>query len=617
MWRLSHLRRRVREARQSALGSGLGGAWARRRPLGIRAQLTLLYTAIFAVLFLLVAGVYYAALERTLQANFDATLTTRAAQIATGVSLENGVVTIQDVTGELPGNVSTSASGNTDTPATPTETPLPSVTQGPQSGTTGTGTGTGQNGAQSAQSDVQFGALVRILNVQGATVYVSPGFKALTVPVPSVSDPLHGVSWLGTVIAHDGAEVRIESIPLRDNGQVYGVLQVGEPATSLHETLGSVAFVLFGVAPLLLLLGAGGSYWLARRALRPVVRLTASAREIEAHDLHRRVPVPAAQDEVHALALTLNGMIAGLERAFEQQRRFVADASHELRTPVAAIQSLTDVALAQPGDAEEAAETLRAVNSEAQRLGALISDLLALARADEGHAHLERELVRLDLLAGDVAAVVEPLAAEGNVTLDLRLMPVTVLGDDARLIQLALNLLDNAVRYTPAGGQVTLEVGAESAAASGGRNSGVIGSAGAGQAVLRVRDTGQGIAPEHLPHIFERFYRTDPARTHSAATVRPGADAEFGIGGTGGSGLGLAIVEWVARAHGGVVAVESTVGVGTNVTVRLPLASAPMPDQPPAPRASSKRRSQREPAAEASSGATATPPLTQRQSSDR
>ena len=539
MWRTRFLRR-LRGLRQS----GLGRVLPLRRPLGIRGQLTLLYTAIFAVLFLVVAGAYYIALDRTLQANFDATLATRAAQIASGVSRENGVVTIQDVTGELPGNVSAGApSGAGDAP-TSTEPPNVPASQSGE------------------QSNVSFGTLVRILDARGSAVYISPGFKALTLPARSVTDPLRGTLWLGTITAPDGTVVRVESIPLRDNGEVYGVLQVGAPATSLHETLGAAALALFGVAPLLLLLGAGGSYWLARRALGPIERLAASAQEIEANDLQRRVPVPEARDEVQVLALTLNGMIARLERAFDQQRRFVADASHELRTPVAAIQSLTDVALAQPGNAEETTETLRAVNSEAQRLGTLISDLLALARADEGQVRLEHEPVRLDLLAGDVAGVVEPLATEQGVTLDLRLAPVTVLGDDARLIQMTLNLVDNAVHYTPVGGHVTIQVGIEVGATSGEPRG--------EQAFMCVSDTGPGIAPEHLPHIFERFYRADPARTHRAN----GAKSEsvgVGSGQSGGSGLGLAIVEWVARAHGGAVAVQSEVGHGTTVIVRLPL----------------------------------------------
>ncbi len=246
---------------------------------------------------------------------------------------------------------------------------------------------------------------------------------------------------------------------------------------------------------------------------------------------------------MQSLALTFNEMIERLDKAFKRQRRFVADASHELRTPVAAIRSMTDVMLAQrtPIEPEEYLAVLRDVNSEAERLGHLINDLLALARTDENQALLEHEPVRLDLLVADVVATTEPLAAEKGITMEvLANEPATVLGDEVRLIQVIMNLIDNALTYTNAGGTVKLEVVVQN-----------------NSAILTVRDTGIGIAPEHLEHIFERFYRVDPARSRAA----------------GGTGLGLAIVEWIVRAHGGKITVASEVGHGTTLNVTLPLAT--------------------------------------------
>ena len=185
---------------------------------------------------------------------------------------------------------------------------------------------------------------------------------------------------------------------------------------------------------------------------------------------------------------------------------------------------------------------LEGVNAEAQRLGHLISDLLALARGDEGQTRFEREPMRLDLVAGAVATNTEWLSTECGITLAVQASePVTILGDEARLIQVVLNLVENAVRYTNPGGRVTVAVEARQ-----------------GQALLRVRDTGIGIPPEHLPHIFERFYRADPSRRRTGGS---------------GSGLGLAIVEWIVRAHGGTVSVESQLGQGSCFTVTLPLTS--------------------------------------------
>ena len=269
-------------------------------------------------------------------------------------------------------------------------------------------------------------------------------------------------------------------------------------------------------------------------------RVIQAARAIKAGDLRQRVPLPRAQDEVYQLTQTLNEMIDSLEQTFVRQRRFVADASHELRTPVAVIRSKTDLALLQVFPPEDYVGIFRVIHTETERLGRLISDLLALARADEGQVCLEREVVQLDLLVEAVAAILESLAAEHGVTLEVNATePVSVLGDEARLMQMVMNLLENAIHYTNPGGHVLIAVHAKHA-----------------QASLVVRDTGIGIAPEHQLYLFDRFYQVDSAR----------------IGAQGSnSGLGLAIVDWIVKAHGGSIRVESQVGQGSTFTVLLPL----------------------------------------------
>jgi two-component system OmpR family sensor kinase len=475
------------------------------RSPGIRVQLTLWYTAIFALLILLFCLIFYTTLQAFLASGMDSALQLRAQQIAGGISSENRKIVIQDVTGELPG---------LDATATP--------------------------GEQGARSDVNIGTLVRMLDVNGNTAYISPAFGDLTLPPTSFTQPLHGVSWQGTVTAHNGQAVRVYSVALSDNGKVFGVLQVGESLAQLTATLQSITIALLIIIPFVLLLGALGSYWLAKRAFRPILHLTRTAREIKAGDLHRRVPVPHTRDEVYDLALTLNEMIGRLDQAFTQQRRFVADASHELRTPVTVIRSITDVALEEPLGLVEYQEILSEINAESERLGLLINDLLVLARADEEQIQLDHEPVRLDLLACDVAATMEPLANERGIELQLQtLETATVSGDTARLIQVLMGLVDNALTYTNAGGTVTLSVEARDHIAC-----------------LTVRDTGIGISEEDRAHIFERFYRADPARSRAA----------------GGSGLGLSIAHWVIQAHGGAITVESKVGQGSTFIVTLPLA---------------------------------------------
>ncbi len=438
-----------------------------------------------------------------MEASLDTTLEIRAQQIAGGITWSGGTITICDVMGGLPGF-----------DANPNDQRLSPV-------------------------DVNNGALVRLLDAHGQLLHQTPAFRALRVPAESITQPLQSTPWQGTVTTSDGQEVRLVSRALTENGRLFAMIQVGESLTQLHTLLHDLVGELLVVGLLVSLACATGSYWLAARAFAPIQRLAATARSIKAGNLHRRVTVPPARDEVQYLALTLNEMIDSLDQAFSRQRRFVADASHELRTPVAVIRNKTDVARLWVQTPQDYVTVLEGVNAEAERLGHLISDLLALARGDEGRTQFAREPVRLDLVAGAVAANADLLAAERGILLQVQTpSPVTILGNEARLIQVVMNLVENAVRDTNPGGRVTVTVEAQQ-----------------DQALLSVRDTGIGIAPEHLPHLFERFYRADPARRRTG----------------GSSGLRLSIVEWVVHAHGGAVTVESRVGRGSSFTVTLPL----------------------------------------------
>ncbi|MBA3826732.1 MAG: HAMP domain-containing histidine kinase, partial [Ktedonobacterales bacterium] len=317
---------------------------------------------------------------------------------------------------------------------------------------------------------------------------------------------------------------------------VFAILQLGTPVTSTSFPDNRLFLLLY---PVLVLLGGIGAYGIATRAMRPVRRVTQAAQQIALGDLQQRVPVPISRDDVHTLALTFNEMAAKLDAAFAQQRRFVADASHELRTPVAVIRSMTDVALAGVPSAEDYQTTLREVNAEAERLGRLINTLLGLARVDDGRQPQDHEIVRLDLLVTDLADSVAPLAHEHGLTLALvRNDPAQITGDTAQIIQILMSLTENAINYTASGGHINLSVAVEGAAAK-----------------VHVSDTGMGIDPKDLPHIFERFYRADPARSRVA----------------GGNGLGLALAREFALAHGGDITVLSRVSQGSTFTVTLPL----------------------------------------------
>jgi heavy metal sensor kinase len=494
-------------------------------PPGIRLQLTLWYTIVSAALMLIFAIALYTSLFQLLASSFDTSLQMRAQQIAEAVAVYKGEIVIEDILDELPQLDATAALVDPTFNSNHLKRPT-----------------SADNGGEAApsSSSTQRNAWVRVLDTTGKTIYVTPAFKKLSPPPESITDPLKGISWHGSITSSSGQPIRLYSTMLIDKpNHIIGVVQVGMPLAGLHTTLGYIAWTIILLTPFILILIACGSYWLAGFAFRPIHRLARTAREISAKDMHQRVSVPFAKDEVQELAIIFNQMVGRLERAFKQQRRFVADASHELRTPVAVIRSMTEVALSQPSSAEDTAVVLQEVNAESERLGRLINDLLALARADEGHIQLDHDPVRLDLLAADIVDSLEPLAVERKITLcSQKLEPATVLGDAARLIQVIMSLVDNALTYTNAGGHVWVSVQVRDSLAR-----------------LSVRDTGIGIAQKDIEHIFERFYRADPARSKAV----------------GGTGLGLAIVDWVVEAHKGTIEVESQPGKGSIFTIVLPL----------------------------------------------
>jgi heavy metal sensor kinase len=305
-----------------------------------------------------------------------------------------------------------------------------------------------------------------------------------------------------------------------------------------HE-LGELLGALGLAVPAAVAAAGGLGYLLARKALAPVDELRELTQGVTADRLDRRVPVANPHDELGRLAATINAMIGRLERSFAEVRRFTADASHELRTPLSVLRTEVEVALGKPLGREEVQQLLGSVLEECERLTRLTDQLLALARQDAGPA-ARREPIRLEDLLGEVVETVRPLAEVKSIALNFAPDGPPrgrVRGDAGSLRQVFLNLLDNAIKYTPDGGSVAVEV------------------AHRGRAVeVRVRDTGEGIPAEHLPHVFDRFYRADKARSRAA----------------GGSGLGLSIARGIVAAHGGSIELTSTPGRGTTCTVTLP-----------------------------------------------
>jgi heavy metal sensor kinase len=351
----------------------------------------------------------------------------------------------------------------------------------------------------------------------------------------ALADVLGGREIVLTRYAYDEPErFRVLAARLPDGSALVIATSIEEVDRAASRLLR----LLMIAGPAVLVAAAGGGWFLARRALDPVTRMREAAEQIGVEDLHQRVQVPKAEkDDLGRLARTLNAMLARIEDGLESKRRFVADASHELRTPLAIMQSELDVSLRSPTLDDEAREVLESTREEAERMRRIVDDLLTLARIDEGRLELLREPVELHELATGVAVAMHPLAQAAGLEIRVEGAGAATQADRQRIEQVVRNLLDNALKHSPSGSVVVVTVW-EKAESVG----------------LTVTDSGPGIPAEALPHVFERFFRVDTARSR----------------GDGGSGGGLAICREIAEAHGGSVAVDSTPGRGSAFSLALP-----------------------------------------------
>ena len=359
--------------------------------------------------------------------------------------------------------------------------------------------------------------------------------------LPVLSGPPAG--WPRTpysLIVAEGTRVRLLVREARSGRQpVY--VRVGRSERFARQELGEFATVLGLSLPFAFAVAVAAGYLLARRALAPVSAMTSRARRITAEHLDERLPVENPTDEFGQLAGVVNDALDRLERAFATLRRFTADASHELRTPLTAIRSVGEVGLRERRGEAEYREMVGSILEETERLTAVVDSLLLLSRADEGKADLRPAPMSLDDLANEVAADLAVLAEEKrqNVRVEVS-AAVTAVADRPTVRQAAINLLDNAIKHSPDGAVIRLVVRQEGPSA-----------------VLEVIDNGPGIAPEHLPHVFERFYRVDKARSPAA----------------GSAGLGLSIARWAVEANEGRIEVESETSRGSVFRIVLPAAN--------------------------------------------
>jgi heavy metal sensor kinase len=460
----------------------------------VRVRLTLFWVAVLAAALVVVGGLIYVLLARALYSRIDDNL--RAVlQIAT-TSLANDLAEGQDYTDAARSTAAELAS--------------------PQQ-------------------------MLAIHDISGRLLAEGGRDDDLEIALPDVSTvPTHEVMLVTVVEAEDDDDrhrLAIRRVSIPPTGTPYLVL-VGSSLEPTDEELESLREVLAYVIPIALVLAAAGGWFLARQSLGPVATMAERARNIGADDLSARLPIANPRDELGQLAETFNDLLNRLEASLTQQRQFMADASHELRTPVATSRTAASVALQKPHrNEEEYRETLAIIEQQTTRLTRIVEDMFTLARADAGSYPVHRTLMYLDEVVDDVVRAGRVLADTKQVSIELATIPSASFSGDEELVRrLVGNLLDNAVRHAPPHTAVKMHLNEE-----------------AEHYLLSVSDAGAGIPSEIQPHIFERFFRGDAARSVA-----------------GGAGLGLALARWVARAHGGDVMLVRSSPEGTTFAAVLP-----------------------------------------------
>lgn len=377
--------------------------------------------------------------------------------------------------------------------------------------------------------------LAEVVRADGSRAFPSPSPAAQSFPWPAVQS-LNSERFLHVNASGQSYWVLVRKYAL-DGQPVY--LLAAAPEAGNLLVLGRFWEGLLASAPVLLLISSAGGYWLSRKALKPVDKIAATARSISIRNLSERLPVEKTGDELQRLAETCNAMLARLESAVKRIEQFTADASHELRGPLSFTRTVAEVALRNPHADALSRQAFTDIVEEAAKASVLLEDMLTLARADAESSRTALQPVNLAAVVQEACEKARPLADERHLALSVSMSAANgakVLGDSPSLGRLVWILLDNALKYTTAPGRIDVTL-----------------SQAAGGTTLLVRDSGMGISPADLPHVFERFYRADPSRSQVE-----------------GSGLGLSIAKWIAEIHRADLSVESEERRGTVFRVVFP-----------------------------------------------
>lgn len=488
------------------------------RGWSIRTRLTLWYTAALGVLLLMMGSATYAVLKRVTRADSDAYLTDTADAVAASLQLA--------LSGVPPEFMADSLAPRWAADRTLANHRFRDI-------------GVAVFQARTAVADGPVLHLLAVDTTSSATRYFggAAGWQLAS------TSAVRALALMDTdLVTLDPHRERVVSLPVSTRRGLF-VVAVSQSLAERDALFARLRETMWIGLPIALLLAMAGGLGLAAASLRPVDAMRAQAEQITASNLHERLPVPPTEDELSRLSRTFNALLDRVEDAFEQRRRFTADASHELRTPVAIVIGESELALSSDRSPDQYRSALRIIHGEARRLASIVGDLFLLARRDAAEQAIAPVPLFLEELVGDCVDAIGSIARAKNITLEFSPMSeVPCTGDDAMLRRVVMNLLDNAIKYTAAGGSVRAE--AEPRPGGG--------------AVIRVSDTGVGIAEEHQPRIFDRFYRVQHTTDRS------------GLPDASGAGLGLPIAAWIAQAHGGSLRLVRSDSTGSVFELALP-----------------------------------------------
>ena len=381
----------------------------------------------------------------------------------------------------------------------------------------------------------------KIYDGSGNIGSLSKNFDGSQFPLSETaySAALKGGTSYETFIIADNHPIRVITMPVITGGKLANLVQVGTSKKVVVDTLKNLAIILWTAVPAVLLLTALIGRFIARRALKPVAKITQTAKDIgSGANLSQRIPVPEVKDEIGELALTFNSMMDRLESSFSQMRQFSSDASHELRTPLTVLKGQSELTLGKERKPKEYQEVISSNLEEIQYMSKVLEDLFMLSKSDENQIALDYESVDLKLIIEEICRHAQIIASEKNIKIITAYIErIQVYGDPVRLRQMIWNVIVNGIKYTQPDGEVTISLQEKKDIA-----------------LITIQDNGIGISNSDLPLIFNRFYRVDKARSREE----------------GGTGLGLSICKFIVDAHKGSIDIESTLGEGTKFKIKLP-----------------------------------------------